>query len=180
MPEYVLGLAVLVVGVVGAASYLRTQAESQVANQADCISRRPPPSSCQIPALPSTTTNPPPPTTGTTTPVQADVAWGNGPSWSSGPISGTVTVTDPGGAGLPGAVVWMRIDCGNNGFNSDDLYVTLVTGSSGTIDLAAANITCVPPLAAAPAGTQTTIKIYRVDSDPAAGGLPPDQTVVKS
>jgi hypothetical protein len=91
-----------------------------------------------------------------------------------------VRVEDGGGFPLAGAVVWIRIDCGANGFNGDDLYTTLVTDATGTVDLSQANITCVPPLVSAPPGTRASIRIYRIDSDPAVSSLPSDQVVVKS
>jgi hypothetical protein len=48
--EYALALALLVVACIGSLQYLEDETGEEVDNQAECISTRPPPPSCQIPA----------------------------------------------------------------------------------------------------------------------------------
>ena len=50
MVEYALVIALLVTATVGSIRYLEDETGKEVDNQANCISERPPPPSCQVPA----------------------------------------------------------------------------------------------------------------------------------
>jgi len=50
--EYAVVLALVVVTAIPAIDYLTERSREEVANQADCVSMRPPPASCQLPAVP--------------------------------------------------------------------------------------------------------------------------------
>lgn len=56
--EYSLIVALVVVPSIGAMNYLTGKAKNETNNQADCISTRPPPPSCQVRPLTTTTTDP--------------------------------------------------------------------------------------------------------------------------
>ncbi|WP_436794039.1 hypothetical protein [Actinospongicola halichondriae] len=72
--EYALVLAILVVGSLGAIQTLEGNAAAEVDNQANCLSTRPPPSSCaRAPLQPTTTTMVGQPTTTTPPAPTADV-----------------------------------------------------------------------------------------------------------
>lgn len=64
--EYALVVALLVVGAIGAIQFLQREGSAEVAAQADCVSTRPPPPSCQIRAVTTSTTRDPSSPTTTT------------------------------------------------------------------------------------------------------------------
>lgn len=66
--EYSLIIALVVVPSIGAMNYLTKQANKETNNQADCISTRPPPPSCQVRPVTTTTTAGDPATSTTSTP----------------------------------------------------------------------------------------------------------------
>jgi Flp pilus assembly pilin Flp len=99
--EYSLILAVVVVGAIGAISYLADRGSAEVADQADCVSTRPPPPSCIRASVTTVTTVTPPststteaPTTTTTTSAPATTTTTAAP--------GTTTTTAP-AAGFDGS-----------------------------------------------------------------------------
>jgi Flp pilus assembly pilin Flp len=120
--EYALIVALIVVPTIGAASYLTTQAKTQTVNQANCISTRPPPASCQIRAITTTTstvpastttTTAPPPTSSTTAPPAGTAAWNVAAStFNSGTRVITLNLTvkaNPGNTPVAGAIVIFRM-----------------------------------------------------------------------
>ena len=133
--EYVLLLAVFAAGSVGAATYLTRGARTQIGNQADCLSTRPPPANCQIPAVVTTTSTSIGPTTSsssTTTPPNGTVAWDTANSrWDHVARTATVRlqVRTAGGAPVPDATITLRftVTPGNQGF-----YATCISNASGT------------------------------------------------
>jgi Flp pilus assembly pilin Flp len=66
--EYALIVALVAVGSIAAINFLQTASSDEVANQADCVSTRPPPASCQAAPIITTTTASTVPTTATTAP----------------------------------------------------------------------------------------------------------------
>lgn len=70
--EYALVFSLVVVAALGAIEFLDAQSRNEINNQADCVSMRPPPASCQLTAITTTTTVVPPPTTSTTAPLPAE------------------------------------------------------------------------------------------------------------
>jgi type II secretory pathway pseudopilin PulG len=67
LTEYALGVSVLVVASLMALSWLSTQAGKEAEAQADCISTRPPPTTCVQSPVPAPTTSSPPSSAPTTT-----------------------------------------------------------------------------------------------------------------
>lgn len=139
MVEYALGAALILVVGIGAFNFLSSEATQQANTQADCISTRPPPQSCvrtPVPAAaaptttgvaPTTTLTPPstdpPITTTTTTPPESNVVGGPaisqlipGDPLGRWQVSAPITITDPGGAPVAGAVVEGRIELGRQPF----------------------------------------------------------------
>lgn len=66
--EYALVLALIVVGSIGAINLLQSSAETEVNNQADCVSMRPPPAGCGYSPIPEAISFPDP---GVTPPTMA-------------------------------------------------------------------------------------------------------------
>ena len=138
--EYALGAALILVVGIGAFNFLSSEATQQANTQADCISTRPPPPSCvrtpvPAPAAPTTTgvaptttltppsTDPPPTTTTTSPPPESTVVGGPaisqlipGDPLGRWQVSAPITITDPGGAAVAGAVVEARIELGRQPF----------------------------------------------------------------
>ncbi|MCU0311184.1 MAG: carboxypeptidase-like regulatory domain-containing protein [Acidimicrobiales bacterium] len=177
--EYALGAALILVVGIGAFNFLSSEATQQANTQAECISSRPPPPGCvrtPVPApvgptttgvAPTTTLTPPstdpPASTTTTAPPPTSTVVG-GPAVSQiivgdplgrWEISAPITVTDPGGQPVAGAVVEGRIELGRQPF-----VVGCTTDAAGTC-----NITFGP----IPAGeTSLRLTVVSVQSDPPA------------
>ncbi|MBI2703844.1 MAG: hypothetical protein HYX32_00925 [Actinobacteria bacterium] len=116
--EYALLVAFFGVLSIGSGKYLTTQANSQVNNQADCVSYRPPPKECQVRALNVTTSTTNPPTTATTagptTTAPPPAALNPPPSFTKKTVGGYPTVgvslTLRSGSGpVPGATIRFSI-----------------------------------------------------------------------
>jgi Flp pilus assembly pilin Flp len=58
--EYALVFSLIAVASIGAVEFLTNQSEDEIANQADCVSNRPPPSSCGYAPIPSDVSVPDP------------------------------------------------------------------------------------------------------------------------
>lgn len=93
--EYALVFSVLAVVSIPAAQWLTDESRDQVANEADCISMRPPPPGCQIPAVETTTS---------TVPVSIPTTTGGDPSSTTTEPPSTTTRPPGSGSWLPGAV----------------------------------------------------------------------------
>lgn len=72
--EYALVFALVAIVSIGAVEVLTDESESEIQNQADCVSQRPPPPECLIRAITTTTTLVPPSITVTTVPPPAPPA----------------------------------------------------------------------------------------------------------
>ena len=132
--EYALVFAMLIVGSLGAIQFLTDNAKEQINNNADCVSKRPPPVECQTPAqsvpddyedFPPTTLYVPPASSGTA--QFQSTAWNSG----TGKITGTARVrAGTPATGVEGAVVYLKWTCGGATF-----YDTVTTDSSKDTDL---------------------------------------------
>lgn len=165
--EYSLIFAFLVVIAVGSLQYLTTQAEEQVANQADCVATRPPPPACQVPALDTTTTLVGSPTTAppVTIPGGGTASWTTPLTSVGTTVSGTLTV-GMSGTPIPDALVWYSVTCNPGG---STFYLDPVnTDANGMA----------PLTASCPTGsTSAVITAYRIDSEPTVDTLPSSVTV---
>lgn len=172
--EYALITAALVVVSILAIDYMSTEASDEVANQADCVSKRPPPPECQIEPIlttttsedPSTTSSTFPTTTPSTDPPSTDpppppntaswtgVSTGNSQNWTA---TATITVQTAGGqpaAGVAVRVQW-RITDPNVG---EVFYETCVTDASGVC-----SVQFTPPYEGV---GEVTATVDNIDSDP--------------
>ena len=171
--EYALGTAVLLVAGLVAFNFLSSSADTQAKAQANCISTRPPPASCvrtPVPAPTTTTTIDPasttttltPPTTdpppSTTQPPRATVTSGAATVVSNGDgtwaVSAPITVKDPGGNPVTGAVVSARMiiegqpfvfGCTTSAAGTCDIVVTPIPDTTAGGVLAVTSINSNPP-----------------------------------
>lgn len=153
--EYSLIFALVLVASVGATKYLSSQGSSQVANQANCISTRPPPTNC-IQGVPSTATS----TTGvgpttsttfvsTTTTTAATTTTGpnvvvGAPSGGTydhgtGNVSGTTVTITPSSGSMTSGTVQFKVSQKNNGTPVSTQYIQV------TCTVAGNNLSCVLP-----------------------------------
>ncbi|MEJ5254441.1 MAG: hypothetical protein WHS89_03755 [Acidimicrobiales bacterium] len=101
--EYALIFAVLVAGTVGAFEQVSKATRSEVNNQADCVSTRPPPPSCNFrESRPTTTTTAPPPTT-----VPPTVTVTSSTTTTTAPPTTTTTVPPANGSWASSSSGWV-------------------------------------------------------------------------
>lgn len=175
--EYALVVSLVLVGSIGAIETLGDNSRDEVNNQANCVSSRPPPVSCQLEPLVTTTTNSIPVTmttapttssTSTTTTVvnPSTVTITNAVSVRTGPSSwnaqATVTVLGPSGTPIAGAVIEVEVFVDNQG----PFFLSCVTNASGSCQLLF-NV----PFANA---TQVRFKFSKIIATPPVASLPPD------
>lgn len=133
--EYALGVAFIVLACAAAAAALDTGARGEVNNQANCVETRPPPVSCQRPALTTTTTSGNPSTTSTTVPPTVPPAadstatsfssvFNPAPFWQ-GTVNYSVISQ---GSPVDGAIVRVRATVNPSG---SVFFVNCTTGASG-------------------------------------------------
>ncbi|MEZ5144366.1 MAG: hypothetical protein R2726_17895 [Acidimicrobiales bacterium] len=132
--EYALVLSLLVVGGLGAAAYLTTGARNEVANQADCISSRPPPTNCQIPVVSTTTSTSIAPTSSSssTTPPPGAATWDTAAStWNrtTNVVTVRMDVRTAGGVAVPEATITLRYTVVPSGRT---FYGTCISDTAGT------------------------------------------------
>ncbi|MCC5951971.1 MAG: hypothetical protein JJU45_07730 [Acidimicrobiia bacterium] len=194
--EYAVVLSLIVVVSIPATQALTDRSSQEVANQADCISTRPPPPGCQLPAIP-----PPPDPDDNTDPddpgsdpvpnpddcdeiddVDECEVPSSVPSWA-GPvtvqalpddvnpeswlITAEMLVVDQDGAPVEGAQVTVRFRYTGSG-GSTFYFKDCVTGPSGT---------CSVSFDTAEAGdpnppVQVNVNAHSISSDPPADSLP--------
>jgi hypothetical protein len=188
MVEYALGIALLIVAGLVAFNFLNQAADEQATAQADCISMRPPPTTCVRQPVPapttstpsgsatsSTTISPSPtvaPTTTTTVPPPestltagaATVANGAGGTWQ---VSAPVTVVDDDDNPVAGATIVGRVLIGRQ-----PVLTECTTGADGTCSLA---LTDIPGDVAS--ATMTVVEVR--SEPPAAGGPYPSWNLTK-
>jgi hypothetical protein len=180
MVEYALGFALLIVAGIVAFNFLDSAADQQANAQADCISMRPPPTSCVRTPVPAPTTSAPsgsattsstlspsptdPTTTTTTTPPPessltagaATVANGAGGTWQ---VSAPVTVRDDQGNPVAGATIAGRVLVGRQ-----PVLTECTTAADGTCSLA---LTDIPGDV-----TEVSMSVVEVRAEPPAAGGP--------
>lgn len=165
-------VAFIVVPSIGVAKYLTTESTSQTNNQAECISKRPPPVSCQVPIVTTTTTTNPPPTSSTsTTPPSSTsttsttasppgtAAWdASATTWdkSTNVIALKQTLERPDGTPLVGATIVFRLVITPGGQSFAATCTSDVTGVCQTtfdvpvgvtnVSVTVASISSVPPI----------------------------------
>jgi hypothetical protein len=189
--EYALITSLLVVVSIGAIDYLTDESTEETQQQADCISTRPPPVSCQIPTAAVTTTAPPPgsppppPPTPPPPPIPppppSGATAGTPPPPAPGPAPGSWTITSPeitvmSGDDPPfplsGAVIEFTVEIEdplNPGSWSVVATGTCTTDASGScasdpFEILAGNYT--PPIVSA------RITVSDIQSTPAVASLP--------
>jgi hypothetical protein len=94
LTEYAVGFSLVVVASLVAVQFLTRAAQQESANQADCISSRPPPASCVRQPVPATTTSSPTssvPTSSTSSPPPTDPPSTTAPPTTVPPPSSTIT-----------------------------------------------------------------------------------------
>lgn len=183
--EYALVFVVMVVGSLGIAQFLTNWGSSEVASQADCVSQRPPPPSCQVrvatpttstTSLGVTTTTAAPPTTTTTTTTPSTTA-PRPPTLSTATSVGrpgtyngvTTTITLLSGPNpVSGATVIIRYEAVANGV-SVTFEVSCITSATGTCEARFDS----------PYDDTTSIQVtvYEVRSNPPPGAYPPPEIV---
>ncbi len=176
--EYALGVALLVVASLVGLNFLTDSATTEANAQADCISTRPPPTSCVRKPAPAATTptTPAPTVTSTTlTPTPTDPPPTTQPPPKSSATAGTallvknpdgtwkvtapITITATGGAPVPGAVVTGRVVLGRQ-----PILVECTTDGAGTCNLV------LDPI---PADVTTArLEIVGLQADPPGVGAP--------
>lgn len=171
--EYVLVFTSLVLVTAAGAKYLQANANQQVSMQANCISTRPPPASCQVRAISTTTTLVPPPTTATTAPPPPSEASWTSLSWPAATgLAGTLKVTTSAGSPIQGAQVFLKVTCTPSG---NVLWPTAFTDASGNITISPSGYNSCPT-----SDTSAVVMVVRIDSSPGVSPLPSDQTVTKA
>lgn len=181
--EYSLVVAVLLVPSVAAISWLTTQSGKETNAQADCVSMRPPPVSCQAKSIttttsttappptttttiagPTTTTTAPPTTTTTAAPV-GSATWNTTASTYTGGSTRRITLqvdlkSNPGNVNLPDAIVSFKMTITPGGYSFAASCTSNAAGTCiGTFDV--------------PAGvTSVSGEVVRIESVPATSTLP--------
>lgn len=179
--EYALVLSFLVLAGIGAVNLLDSGARREVGNQEDCVSRRPPPPSCQLPAVPPPEPPPPDPGEDPETPElppdMANVVYVHrteelsGTSWAA-ILEIELTVTrnipdgDPSTTPIEGTMV--QYEAQPTSPSGPVTYVTCTTGADGRCTLRYE----VPTIAGAPA-SQIRLRPHLIQSDPQVSPAPP-------
>lgn len=174
--EYALLIAVFASVGIGASKYLTDNANRQVSNQADCVSTRPPPPSCQVRALSGTTTTTNPATTTTTTttpPPPAAATWNVTKTAVGGYPTVNISVTLRSGTNpVPGATIQFNITYYAPGLSAPGYRTqpaTCVTNASGVC-----TVSFQSPFNDT---TKMVTTMVSVDSNPAFdGSFPPPNT----
>jgi len=152
LAEYALIFSLLIVGSVAAVEFLSAEAGEQIDNNADCVSKRPPPVECQTPAqsVPDDYDSFPPTTPSYTPPSGGTASFGT-ITWTSGTktMSGPITIAS-GGTAIPDATVYFKVTC-----NGSNFFTNGTTNASGIVTFSETR--CTGP------GT-ATVQVYRVDS----------------
>ena len=192
--EYGLVVAAIVAVSVPGIDYLTDQGDQELSNQANCVSERPPPPSCLVPAVTttvstvSTTTTTAGPTSSTTSstsstststtapPTPSDVEdWTASATWtgysptSGGQITLPVNITNEGNP-VEGATVQVRIQI-TQPPTGQSFYAQCTTDASGTCTIA----WDVPFIDA----TQVSVTPTDISADPPVGTPPPALTFTR-
>jgi Flp pilus assembly pilin Flp len=162
MTEYAVVAALLLVVSIGAIKFLQAGANKQINLQADCVSTRPPPVSCQVPAIQTTTTVSVAPTTPTVPPASGTSSFNTGATYSAatGAVSTSVTVKTGAGVVMPGATVtvhWTASGCSLSGYAGP-----VTTDAAGRATFTTIQLPASPPATC----TGLTISVTRIDPNP--------------